>query len=427
MPNLLLDLKVFLESSPTSWHAAMQAGNRLASCDFIPLSEHEPWNLEWGKKYFVLRGGSICAWIMPEKKALRAQLTVSHTDSPALKLKPCPYIQQDNMGLFGVEIYGAPLLTSWLNRDLGLAGRVVILNDQGVQEERLVFLDDAPLFIPELAIHLNREVNEKGLLLNKQEHLRPLIGLMETDPLETLLRRHLSFKKLLSFDLFLVPLEPPRFIGHEGELLAAYRLDNLASVHASISAIAYVQKPPSDTLLVTVCYDHEEIGSHSNCGAGSAFLVDMFDRLKGKMGWTLEEYQLFKRSSTCVSIDMAHGVHPNHKDKHDPEHRPLLGKGIALKYNAQQRYATDALSAAPIIHACQQLNLPYQSFVNRSDMPCGSTIGPIIAEQLGILTVDIGIPELSMHASREVMATQDYLMLCHLLTHLNQGVTSGPL
>ncbi len=425
MSDLLLDLKAFLERSPTSWHAVQQMGNRLASCDFSPLDEQEPWVLEPGKKYFVCRGGSFCAFILPYHKPIRSCLLASHTDSPGLKLKPQPGIFKQNMGLLGVETYGSPLLTSWLNRDLGLAGRVVVLNAQGTLEEKLVFLDDIGLIIPQLAIHLDREIHEKGVHLNKQDHLRPLIGLFEPTPdpmqmIEWLIRRHLSFQRLISFELFLVPLEGARFIGYQNEMIAAYRIDNLVSAHAGISAMAYLREPTENLLQMALCFDHEEIGSATGTGAISPFFSDLFQRLAIALKLSSEEQLLLKNRSLCISIDMAHALHPNHPDKHDPQHQPLLGKGPVLKYNAQYKYATDALSAAPVIQACQALNLPYQSFVSRSDMPCGSTLGPLMAERLGIPTVDIGIPQLSMHSIREVIACQDYLDLCRLLTHLTE-------
>jgi aspartyl aminopeptidase len=425
MSHILTDLKAFLDTSPTSWHAVKEIGNRLALREFQPLREEEKWHLKRGEKYFVSRGGALCAFCLPEKLPERALILASHTDSPALKLKPLPSFRNANMTQFGVEVYGAPLLSSWLNRDLALAGRVVIMTSEGKPKERLVYLDDALLFIPQLAIHLDREVNEKGLLLNKQDHLCPIVGLSEEDAspldvLEKLLRRHLSFHSLLSFELFLVPHEPSRFVGLENEMLASYRIDNLTGVHASLSALGMQEKPSDHVLQMALFWDNEEIGSRSKEGAASPFLNDILERIGYCLKMNAEDILLLKNGSLCVSIDMAHALNPNYPKKHEPHHTPLLGKGIVLKYNADQKYASNALSAAVIVRACEVLRLPYQSYVCRSDMPCGSTVGPLIAQGTGINTVDIGCPQLSMHSIREVMATQDYLDMVRLLSHLLQ-------
>jgi aspartyl aminopeptidase len=423
MSHILADFLSFLDASPTSWHAVREIGNRLASCDFSPLNEEEKWHLAPGKKYFVARGGALCAFILPEDSCQQAVFLASHTDSPALKLKPNPSIQKENMALFGVEVYGSPLLSSWLNRDLMLAGRVVVNTGKNQIEERLVILDDSPLFIPQLAIHLDREVNEKGVILNKQEHLLPIAGLIDSsepsfNALDMLLRRHLSFHSLLSFELFLVPQAPARYVGFNNEMIASYRIDNLASVHASLSALATISAPSKHLLQMTLFWDNEEIGSHSKEGAASPFLNDILQRIAFSLKMDAEALIVMKNNSLCISIDMAHALNPNYPSKHDPQHQPLLGKGIVVKHNANQKYASNALSSAIITHACEALKLPCQSFAMRSDLACGSTVGPIVAETLGINTVDIGCPQLSMHSSREVMASQDYLDLYRLLTYL---------
>ncbi|MDR2539753.1 MAG: M18 family aminopeptidase [Chlamydiales bacterium] len=422
MTHILADLKTFLETAPTSWHAVQEIGNRLAIHHFQPLEDTDKWKLKPGHKYFTTRGGSLCAFSLPKKPPKQALILASHTDSCALKLKPLPSYLKQNMTSFGVEIYGSPLLSSWLNRDLILAGRVVVLNKDQQPEESLVLLDDATFTIPQLAIHLDREVNEKGVILNKQEHLCPLISVssQEKNTLEKLLKRQLSFEKLLSFDLFLVPQEPARFIGSNNEMLASYRIDNLVSVHATLAALVSRKDPSSDQLQIALFWDHEEIGSHSLEGARSPFLQDTLQRIAYHLELDIEEFMRMKNHSLCLSIDMAHALNPNYIDKHDPQHQPLLNKGIVIKYNANQKYASHAISVAPIVHACHNLNLNYQSFVSRADLPCGSTIGPIMAAHLGIDTIDIGCPQLSMHSTRELMACQDYLDLLRLLSYLVQ-------
>jgi aspartyl aminopeptidase len=424
MVHILTDLKAFLDASPTSWHAVKEIAERLAIREFHPLDEEEKWMLKPGGKYFVIRGGALCAFCLPKQSAEKAIILASHTDSPALKLKPLPVFQSENMLQLGVEVYGAPLLHSWLNRDLVIAGRVVVALENGEAEERLVHLDDIPLFIPSLAIHLDREVNEKGLLLNKQEHLSAILGLTNQKnegvigTLEKLLRRHLSFQSLLSFELFLVPKEPANFMGIEEEMLASYRLDNLASAHASLSALGRLEKPTDHLIQMGLFWDCEEIGSSSREGAASPFLNDIFQRIGLGLNSSAEEIILIKNRSLCVSIDMAHALNPNYPKKNEPHHTPLLSKGIILKYNADQKYASNALSAAVIVQACKELGLSYQPYVARSDLPCGSTVGPLVAKTTGINTVDIGCPQLSMHSIREVMATQDYLDMTHLLSYL---------
>ncbi len=432
--HILEDFKSFLDHSPTSFHAAEQLAERLAVQDFQPLDEKEAWHLEKGKRYFVMRGGSLCAFSLPAIGLEKATIIGSHTDSPSLKIKPLPEITNHNMTLVGVEVYGSPLLSSWLNRDLAIAGRVVVGDAQDRVEEKLVLLDDAPLTIPQLAIHLDRDVNEKGLVLNKQEHLVPLAGLHKEKPgnspyLESLLKRHIQFKTLYSFDLFLAPLEVARFLGSDGELLASCRLDNLASAHACVTAMGIAAGtaagPGSEShktsLSMAMFWDHEEIGSRTTDGAASPFLHDVLRRIGRVYSLDEETFSQLKANALFVSVDAAHAFNPNYKQKYEPHHLPLLGHGIVLKYNADQKYASTAPTAARIAQAAKNLNLSYQSYVTRSDLTCGSTVGPVVAYQMGIPTVDIGIPLLSMHSIREIIACHDHLDMCTLLTGLLKG------
>ncbi len=418
MSHILEDLKHFLDHSPTSWHAVQEIGVRLAMLDFEPLNEKEKWELKAGGKYFVQRGGALCAFKLPSNKPTRARILGSHTDSPALKLKPNPTVQEENMLLLETEIYGAPLLSSWMNRDLALAGRVVIRTGDNQIEEKLVFFDDSPLFLPQLAIHFDRDVNEKGLVLDKQDHLRPIVTLDAEKKgfLEKLIHSQLAFEALLAFDLFLVPVEKARFLGLHGEMIASYRLDNLLSAHASVTALASSTSHPD--IQFSIFWDHEEIGSRTQEGAASPFLLDTLERIYSFFGLSSEEKLCFKSESLCISLDVAHAYNPNFSKKYDPQHRPLLGKGVVIKYNADRKYASDSLTVAPIIQACQELGLPYQNYTSHSNSGCGSTIGPIVAYSAGIPTVDIGSPVFSMHSIREVAGCQDHLMLCQLLTHL---------
>jgi aspartyl aminopeptidase len=416
MSHILEDFQRFLDTSPTSWHAVQEIGNRLSSIDFTPLEEREKWELEPGKKYFVQRGGSLCAFSLPKTRPSKGVIIASHTDSPALKLKPNAEVSQENMLLLETEVYGAPLLSSWLNRDLAIAGRIVVQNKEGEVEEKLVFLNEAPLFIPQLAVHLDREVNEKGLILNKQEHLRPILTLNTNTTLESLFKKQHAYHLLLGFDLFLVPLQTAKYVGAEGEMIASYRLDNLSSAHACTAAIASAKT--DNTLQLALFWDNEEVGSRTAEGAASPLLSDTLKRIGLGLGFSEEDSIRLRANTFCISVDVAHAYNPNFPKKYDPKHLPHIGKGIILKYNADKKYASDAKTAAPIIQACKRLKLPYQSYACRSDIPCGSTVGPIVAQGLGIPTVDIGCPIFSMHSAREVMACQDHLDLCQLLTEL---------
>jgi len=423
--SLIEDLKQFLDLSPTSWHAVSEITKRLKAANFIELKEHEAWSIQKGKAYFVQRNGSsLCAFVIPHSHPHRIRLFASHTDSPALKLKPKPEIRKNGIISFGVEVYGGPLLTSWLNRDLQLAGRILYKDQSNRIMEELIELDKHPFLIPQVAIHLDREVNEKGLLLNKQEHLNVLAALEEQVPndcsyLETLIREKIpKFARLIDFDLFFTPLEKARLIGYQQEMLASYRIDSLSSVHAILHALIQNSQPHSNDIKMAMFWDNEEIGSYTAQGADSPFFRQTMDRiLLGLNGGKEESFRLISQS-TCVSIDLAHALHPNHTDKHDSQHQPLLGKGIVLKYNAQQKYATNARSALPIHIAAEEQNIPLQKFVSRNDMPCGSTIGPIQASQTGMPTVDIGCGQLSMHSCREILCCQDQIWLTSLLKSL---------
>lgn len=352
MTHLIEDFTDFLTRSPTSWHAALEMGNRLASLDFTPLEPNEKWTLEKGKKYFVIQEGSLAAFALPEKKPKKFSLIAAHTDSPALKLKPKPVITKENMQMLGVEIYGSPILPTWFNRDLAIAGRVVVKRKNETTEEFLVYFDESPVIIPLLAPHLDREAYKKGMEIDKQMHLSPLACLIEQNVdhnyLESLLKRQISFHQLLDFDLFLVPLDPPRFLGKEGELLASYRIDNLSSAHAGIVAIANLETIPEETIPMGIFWDHEEIGSATHIGAASPFFRDLFARISGFYKLSNEEETILRKNSMCLSVDVTHALNPNFENKYDPQHHTLLGEGITIKYNANMRYTTNARSESVV-------------------------------------------------------------------------------
>jgi aspartyl aminopeptidase len=417
--SLIDDLLKFLNQSPTSWHAVDFIRKTLLDAHFTELHEEDEWKLDHGKGYFVLKeGASLCAFITPHKTITKFHIAASHTDSPSLKLKPNPEFRKNEMTLFATEIYGAPLLTSWLNRDLGIAGRVFYSTTDNKIAHSLVNLKNDPVIIPQLAIHLDRDANEKGPTLNKQDHFSALAALdfeSKDSYLLHLLKNNLdeSFDYLLSHDLFLYPLEEAKLLG--SEMLAGYRLDSLASVHAILSALKTT--PPHEQFLnVAVFWNHEEIGSETGHGAASPFLLNVLERISLAFSFPRERFLRLLPKSLCLSVDLAHAINPNYLDKHDARHMPQLSKGPVFKYHAGQRYSSDGQSSAFLIQLCEKHVIPYQFFSSRNDIPCGSTIGPIHAAKTGIPTVDIGSPQLSMHSSREIVSTRDHLEMSRLLS-----------
>ncbi len=418
MDQHIADFMSFVEESPTSWHAVKSACKKLEHAGFSPLDERKKWEIEHGGSYYVARGGSLLAFVAPSNRFEHLHLVGAHTDSPALKLKPHAEYQVENMTMFGVEVYGGPLLSSWLNRDLAIAGTVAYHDREGELQNGMVYLSDAPVVVPQLAIHLDRKVNEEGLKLNKQDHLAALAAIDEPKGyLDRLIKKALpECEKLLSHDLFLVPMEQPRLIGSANKLYSGWRVDNLGSVHAALTALLEKKEPETERMKMVLFWDHEEVGSGSAEGAASPFFSDSLERISLAMGLQREEMMRTLASSFCLSVDAAHGLHPNYQSMHEPQHRPLMGKGVTLKVNAQQRYAGDASKWGELAHLCEKVGVPLQRFVNRTDCPCGSTIGPIHSSRTGMPTVDLGYPQLSMHSIRELCSVKDHLAMCKLLS-----------
>lgn len=409
----------FLEKSPTAWHAVENVAEQLALQGFEPLSEQADWELTPGKGYYVTRNGSsFIGFIVPLAQPARAHVCASHTDSPALKLKPNPAFRKENMLMLGVDVYGAPLLSSWLNRDLGIAGRIVHSDRKGNIREKLVCVTDQPLVIPQLAIHLDREVNMQGLVLNKQEHLSALAGIHAVDEksAKNYLSDLLGVDHILSTDLFLFPLEKPSLAGLNQDILSSYRLDSLASVHAISTAISHKPKPHGNILKMCVFWDNEEIGSETAHGAASPFFAETLERILLSLGYDRQTYLRLLASSICLSVDLAHALHPNYMEKHEPRHQTPLGSGVIIKHSTQQRYASDARTAGYAASLCLQNKIPFKHMINRADIPSGTTIGPIHANNTGMPTVDIGIPQLSMHSARELIACVDQIAMIDMLT-----------
>ncbi|MDQ6658224.1 MAG: M18 family aminopeptidase [Actinomycetota bacterium] len=406
-------LSSYLDASPTPFHACEQAAALLTAAGYTPVPEADRFPTERGR-YYLIRGGSLIAW-NSAAGAGRFRVVGAHTDSPNLRIKPQPDLARAGWQLLGVEPYGGPLLNSWLDRDLGLAGRVAVRDGAGSRTE-LVHITDPILRVSQLAIHLHREVNQDGLRLNHQQHLAPHWGLGNT-PGD--FRGYLGEQvgadadEVLGWDLMTVELTPARRIGRDRDLLASGRLDNLATCFAAVRALLDSDDSVAadgDLTRVIVLFDHEEVGSETAAGAASTLLPSVLERIVTAAGGDREDYLRALAGTVITSGDMAHAIHPNYPDRHEPEHPIAVNGGPVLKINNNGRYATDAIGVAAFVLACEQAGVPMQRFVSRSDLPCGSTVGPMTAAGTGAVTVDFGAPMLSMHSAREVAGVDDQPM-----------------
>ncbi len=416
------DLLAFLRSSPTPFHAVASAVARLEPAGFRPLTERDSWtDLAPGRYYVVHEESALAAFVVPPSPITAYRIIGAHTDSPNLRLKPKPEYTKEGFLQLGVEVYGGVLLNSWLDRDLGLAGRAVLRSAEGEVATRLVLLDKPRLRVPQLAIHLDRDVNEKGLVLNRQDHLAPVLGLRGNGEahLTELVADALNVppSTVVHLDLMLYDTLGPALGGVHDELVFSARLDNLAMSHAGTVALVEAAARAGGGLApVVVLFDHEEVGSDSVTGAGSYFLPRVLERLSRRGGRSFDDHARALASSLCLSADMAHAVHPNYESRHEPRHKPALNGGPVLKVNAQQRYATSATTATVVEELCRLLQIPLQHYVNRTDLPCGSTIGPITSTLLGVPTADVGNAMLSMHSCREMAGADDPPMMEKLMT-----------
>jgi aspartyl aminopeptidase len=413
---MIQDFLKFLKSSPTVYHAAEEVIARLQRAGFTELKEKEKWTIVPGHGYYVVRDESlVTAFRAPLELPKKAILIATHLDSPGLALKPNPETSCQDIGQLNTEIYGSPLLHTWLDRDLMIAGKITYLSSKDRVESQTVLIDDHPVIIPNLALHLDRSTADKGLMIQKQDHLKAIFSLhAEKHSLEKILHRIFEYKKLMSFDLSLVPIQEPACIGAHEEMIAAHRLDNLSSAYAACVAICYA-KPAPTTLPISFFWDHEEIGSISSRGADSVFASELIQRIAIALKMEAEEIFRMKASSLCISADLAHGFLPNFSEKFDPQNTPFLGEGVVIKFNANQRYATNHTTAARILNLSEKYNIPIQKFASRSDMSTGSTVGSMMAAMTGIPTVDLGISSFAMHSIRETISSSDLKSLCNLL------------
>jgi aspartyl aminopeptidase len=411
------DLTRFIDASPTPYHAIRETKRRLKEAGFQELKETERWFLK-GRKYYVIRGGtSLIAFIVgSETPALYRGFKIigAHTDSPTLKLKPNYLYNQSGYLQFGVEPYGGGVWRTWLDRDLHVAGRIVFRAADGRLFSRLVNMEDVTVSIPGLAIHLDREVNENGAI-NNQTNLPAIVSLKEAEDSDSFNRWLLgpglsSGAKIISTSLSLCDNQKGTLAGFHNEFIRSGRLDDLASCHQAIAAL--VNTDSSHGTSVVSLWDHEEVGSGSAEGAGGPFLKNTLERIAEMMGVTnVSDFQRALSKSFCISSDMAHAAHPNHPRKEEPHHANTIGGGPVIKWNADQHYATNDVSAAIFADLCDIAGVKYQTFVSRSDARCGSTIGPITAKELGISVVDVGIPMFAMHSIREQCGAYDHFAM----------------
>ena len=403
----------FLDASPTPFHATANMAMMFENAGFIKLNEVDKWELEAGKKYFVMRNeSSIIAFTYP-KFEKNYVMVGAHTDSPNLKLKPNAVIKEYGVVKFAVEPYGGLLLNPWFDRDLSLAGRVSYLDNEDKIQNALINVEKAVAVIPSLAIHLDDKAN-KDRTINKQTDICPILSTNEDFNFDEFIRWQLdklgikNVKDIYTNELSFYDTQKASFVGLRNDFIASARLDNLLSCYTAMLSICSV----SDTKpMLFVASDHEEVGSESTSGAAGSFLESTLKRMFSDYN----EYMNMIRSSLMISADNAHAIHPNYPSKHDSNHTPFINKGVVIKVNANQRYASNSTTIAQFMKVANELNEPIQKFVTRSDMGCGSTIGPITATRIGIDTIDVGLPTYAMHSIRELAGSEDAHSLYKIL------------
>ncbi|MFT6577829.1 MAG: aspartyl aminopeptidase [Zhongshania sp.] len=412
------NLRAFLDASPTPFHAVEEMRLRLNDAGFSALDERGEWQLEQGKGYYVIRNGSTIVAFRCGKTPVHEcgwRMVGAHTDSPNLKVKPSPELHRQGYFQLGVEVYGGALLNPWFDRDLGLAGRVNYENTQGQLCSALINLNRPVGVIPSLAIHLDREANNSHSV-NPQRDL-PVVMLQSEKPAsfrdllaETLVQQGIGdVAGVLDYELSFYDCQPAAMVGWNEDFIASARLDNLLSCYIGLEALLAADAKEHTVL---VCNDHEEVGSQSAVGAQGPMLESVLRRVAGdEISW-----QRAIANSMMISADNAHGIHPNFSDKHDGNHGPLLNAGPVIKNNVNQRYATNSETSSLFRRLCANSGVVVQSFVVRSDMACGSTIGPLTASAIGVKTLDIGVPTFAMHSIRELAGSQDAFNLSTVLT-----------
>lgn len=418
-------LLTFIDASPSPWHAVEITKAMLNANGFKPLIENQPWQFRKNGKYYVVRdGASIIAFIVGDKPIAETGFKIvgAHTDSPGLRLKPNAAMANQGIAQLGVEVYGGPILATFTDRDLSLAGRVMVKSGDSFKCH-FIRLTEPMVRLPNLAIHMNREVNDKGLVLNKQTGLPLIFGFAaDTAQANDLLTKALAkaievqATDILTWDLNVYDTQAGVLWGLNQEFIANSQLDNLASCHAAIEALIATSRPESTC--ICALFDHEEVGSESATGASGSFMQDIIARICASTNTSDEDRLRGIASSFFISADMAHAFHPNHAGSYEPCHHVMVNQGPVIKTNANQRYSTNADTAARFIQLCEQAKVPYQQYAHRTDLGCGSTIGPILAAQLGVASVDVGSPMWAMHSIRESAGALDHdYMIKVLITH----------
>jgi len=423
------ELLSFIQSSPTAFHAANSIANQLVAAGFEELDEAAAWNLQAGKRYYIKRNeSSIIAFVYGKKDLLDTGIRMlgAHTDSPCLKVKPQPELNRKGYLQLGVEVYGGALLSPWFDRDLSLAGRVTFKTSENKIASTLIDFKQAVVSIPSLAIHLDREVNNSRTI-NPQKDIVPV--LLQLGPEQTLAPNfksillaqikqqhpHVDAVSVLDFEISLYDTQAPAIVGFQQDFIASARLDNLLSCFVGLKAILQADDSVSSLL---ICTDHEEVGSTSCCGAKGPMLQQFLERLIPESETRIRVIE----RSLMISADNAHGVHPNFIDRHDENHGPILNRGPVVKVNANQRYATTSETSGFFHWLCEQNQVPVQVFVARTDMGCGSTIGPIVASEVGVKTIDVGVPTFAMHSIRETAGVADAYYLYKVATAFYQSL-----
>lgn len=416
--QLIQELLDFIDASPSPWHAVATMEQALLGAAFKRLSETEQWQLEAGGRYYVVRDdSSIIAFVTGHKPLAENGYKIigAHTDSPGLRVKPHALFKAGELLCMGVEVYGGPILATFTDRDLSFAGRISYRCLTGKIKTKLVNFEQALLRLPNLAIHMNRKVNEEGLKLDKQNELPLLFALSSKEQLadkvftELLTSQcELSAEQILSWEFNVYDTQKGSFWGANQEFYTDSQLDNLASCHAGLTALLDDAVLNSGNTVVCAFFDHEEVGSESTKGADGSFLPDVLERIALTCPLSAEDYKRALANSFMLSVDMAHAYQPNFPTAYEVEHKVYVNKGPVIKLNANQRYSSESLSEAMFITWCQQADIPYQKYAHRTDIPCGSTIGPMASAKLGIRTVDVGNAMWAMHSIRESAGVMDH-------------------
>jgi len=415
----------FIDASPSPWHAVASVETQLLSFQFVKLDEADKWQLKPGGRYYVVRDdSSVIAFVFGQKPLLETGFKIigAHTDSPGLRIKPKPATSMDALLRLGVEVYGGPILATFTDRDLSLAGRVVYKNEQGHIVSKLISFDQPLLRLPNLAIHMNRAVNEEGLKLHRQFELPLILTQLSEQQLPqdyflALLQQQIGVEatRLLSWELNVYDTQKGTLWGAEQEFYADSQLDNLASCHAALQALIDDSVLSAEATVVCGLFDHEEIGSESNKGADGSFLPDVLQRIAWAQQIQGEDLVRTFAKSFLISADMAHAYQPNFPNAYDPEHKVRVNEGPVIKINVNQRYSSESVSAAQFAGWCEQAGVPYQTYSHRCDLACGSTIGPMVSARLGIRSVDVGSPLWAMHSIRESAGVYDHAYLISVL------------